>query len=218
MNNLGFFGYLFSRLFKAEPFTSESLDGLAEAMKVSKILKRDKFDRYYRSRFLMQGCVASFDRVVFDGRYLDMLLPDELLAVTAHEFTHLNQRHGWKRFVRLLMPALIIGALTVLLGYYSWVNYVSSLVAGLVVTFSSMIALSFFNAKWQRQQETDCDLSSLKIDKGEAMMSALAKMSSIRPRGCLDIKLAKFLPQSYPTFEQRINNIQKQQLLQKRAV
>jgi Zn-dependent protease with chaperone function len=205
-------------LFKAEPFTSESLDGLAGEMKVSKILKKTKLDRYYRSHFLMQGCVASFDRVVFDGRYLDMLLPDELLAVTAHEFTHLNQRHGWKRFARLHMPALFIGALTVLLGYYSWANYVSSLLAGLVVTFFSMIVLSFFNAKWQRQQETDCDLSSLKIDKGQAMMSALAKMSSIRPRGSLDIKLAKFLPQSYPTFEQRINNVQKQQLLQKRAV
>ncbi len=215
MGNLGFLGSIFSSLFKAEPFTSESLDNLAEIMGVSKILKRKKLDRYYRSRFLMQGSVASFDRVVFDNRYLGMLLPDEFLAVTAHEFTHLKQRHGLKRFARLHLPALIIGGITILLGYYSWGNYVSSILAGLIVTFGCMMVLSFLNAKWQRQQEIECDLSSLKIGKGDAMISALAKMSSIRPRSSLDIKLAKILPQAYPTFEQRINNIRKQQPPQK---
>src|SRR3972149_9783404 len=93
MDNLGILAALFSRLFKAEPFTSESLDKLAETMRVTKVLKRNKLDRYYKSRFLMQGGGASFDRVVFDAKYLEMLLPDELLAVASHEFAHLNLRH-----------------------------------------------------------------------------------------------------------------------------
>ena len=213
---MGIAATLYSRLFKAEPFTSEALDNLAKTMKVTKILKRDKLDRYYKSRFLMQGGGASFDRVIFDARYLEMLLPDELLAVASHEFTHLNQRHGRKRVWRLLMPALIIGAITtIFLGYYGLENYFSSILMGVIVTFCGMIALAFLNAKWQRQQEIDGDLGSLKIDKGPAMMSALDKISSLRPKGDMEIKLAKIIPQTYPTFEQRINNIREQLHLQK---
>ncbi len=201
---MGIFATLFSKVFKAEPFRSEVLDDLAERLKVTKILRREKIDRYYKARFLMQGGLASFDRVVFDAKYLEILLPDELEAVTAHEFTHLNQRHGRKRFWRLPMPALIIAVITVFLTYSSFGNYLLSILIGGVVTFCSMIVLLFLNAKWQRQQEMECDLSSVKIDKGEAMISALVKISSLRTKSSLDIKLSKSLPQSYPTFEERI--------------
>ncbi len=213
---MGILAALYSRLFKAEPFTSEALDNLAETMNVTKILKRKKSDRYYKSHFLMQGGGASFDRVVFDAIYLERLLPDELLAVASHEFTHLNNRHGRKRVLRLFMPALIIGVITtIFLG--SLGNYFSSILTGAIVTLCGMIALAFLNAEWQRQQEIECDLSSLKINKGPAMISALVKISSLRPKSDMEIKLKKIIPQTYPTFEQRINNLREQQPLQKAA-
>jgi Zn-dependent protease with chaperone function len=206
---LGVLAIIISRLFGADPFTSESLDNLAQKMNVTKILRKPKQDRYYKRNPVMQGGLASFDRIFFDAKYLEMLLPDELLAVAAHEFTHLNERHGIKRFWRLLMPALVIGAITFLLFNYSWGNYITSGLTSVIVTFCGIINLFVFNTNWERQQEIECDLSSVKNGNGDAIISALMKLSSIRPRNNIDIKLAKIIP--YPSLEQRINNIRKQQ-------
>jgi Zn-dependent protease with chaperone function len=114
---LGILGSILSRLFKAKPFQSESLDQLAEVMKVIKILKKNNLDRYYNAPFLRQGGMASSGRLFFDAKYLEKLLPDEKLAVAAHEFTHLNRRHGLKKFVRLQLPAMILGAIIVVLAF-----------------------------------------------------------------------------------------------------
>ncbi len=76
-----------TRLFKAKPFESESLDQVAEAMKVTKILKKSNLDRYYNAHFSLPGVLAFSGRVFFDSKYLGSLLPDEMLALGAHEFT-----------------------------------------------------------------------------------------------------------------------------------
>ena len=41
-------------------------------MQVTKILKKDKLDRYYKMRLLVGG-MSSFDRVFFDANYLALL-------------------------------------------------------------------------------------------------------------------------------------------------
>jgi Zn-dependent protease with chaperone function len=86
-------------------------------MKVTKILKKNNLDRYYNAPFLRQGGVVSSGRLFFDAKYLEKLLPDEVQAVAVHEFTHLNRRDGLKKFVRLQLPAMIIGAIMGVLAF-----------------------------------------------------------------------------------------------------
>lgn len=204
-----------SRLFKAKPFQSESLDQLAEVMKVTKILRKSNLDRYYNARFLSSGGMGFSGRVFFDSNYLGNLLPDEVLAVGAHEFTHLNRRHGLKKFVRLILPAIIIGALV---GGTAFSNFElidslpflkslgktwSGLGLGAFSVLVAMTASTYINAKWLRKQETDCDLSSVAFLKGEHMVSALIKLNNIRPRRIE----SRLIPKIYPTLEERIRDI-----------
>jgi Zn-dependent protease with chaperone function len=214
---VGIFRALISWLLKASPFPSESLDNLAEIMQVTKVLKISKLDRYYKVRFLQVGGMAFLDRVFFDAKYLETLLAEEVLAVGAHEFTHLNQRQGIKKFWRLLVPALLIGAIIGALVFFNfafidpvsffnnWGKVLSSLFAAVFSSFFALIAGFYVNAKWLRQQETECDLSSVKFLNGEPMISALIKLNNLRPKKMM--RLERLLPRLYPTLEQRINDI-----------
>jgi len=214
---VGIISKLLSQLLKASPFASESLDKLAGTMQVTKLLRAGKLARYYNVGFLAAGGMAFFDKVFFDSTYLETLLPDELLAVGAHEFTHLKKRHGIKKFFRLTVPASIVG---VLMGFLVFSNFESinqfplvgslgnllfSLLAALFFVFFALFAGLYVNAKWLRQQETECDLSSVKFLNGEPMIPALIKLNNLRPRRMMRIE--RWLPKIYPTLEQRINDI-----------
>lgn len=214
--NLGIINSFLARLLKASPFPSESLDNIAETMQVSRILKKTKLDRYYKAR-LRVGGMAFLDRIFFDATYFDMLLPDEVLAVAAHELTHLKKRHGTKKFFRLTVPSAMIG---VLIGFFVFFNFasinaipfigslgkvVSSLLATFFFGFFGLVAALFVNAKWLRSQETECDLSSVKYLNGEAMITAMIKLNNLRPQR--NTRIERFLPKLYPTIEQRINDI-----------
>jgi len=120
IKNLGITSRLFSRLLKASPFPSDPLDNLAEAMQVTKILRAKKLERYFSVGFLSVVGMVFLDRVFFDSTCLKVLSPGELLAVGAHEFTHLKKRHGTKKFFRLILPASIVG---ILIGLFVFFNF-----------------------------------------------------------------------------------------------
>jgi len=217
IKNLGITSRLFSRLLKASPFPSDPLDNLAEAMQVTKILRAKKLERYFSVGFLSVVGMVFLDRVFFDSTCLKVLSPDELLAVGAHEFTHLKKRHGTKKFFRLILPASIVG---VLIGLFVFFNFsliapipiigglgqvVSGLFAALFFGFFALIAGLYVNAKWLRSLETECDLSSIEFLNGESMIQALVKINNLRPRRML--RLERWLPRVYPTIEQRIEDI-----------
>jgi hypothetical protein len=214
---VGLVSSLLSRLLNAKPFSSESLDKLAETMQITKILRAGRLERFYSVGFLSVVGMAFLDRVFFDSTCLQVLLPDELLAVGAHEFTHLKKRHGTKKFFRLTVPAAIVG---VLMGFFVFFNFasidsiplvgslgkvVSGLLAALFFGFFALVAGLFVNAKWLRSLETECDLSSVKYLNGEPMIQALIKINNLRPRRMT--LLERWLPKVYPTIEQRINDI-----------
>lgn len=213
---MGIISVLISRALKASPFPSESLDNLAEIMHVTKVLKISKLDRYYKVR-LRVGGMAFLGRVFFDANYFGMLLPDEVLAVGAHEFTHITQRHLTKRRWRIIVPATVVAAI---IGFAVFFNFtlispifffnslgkgLSSLCAAAFSFLCAMLAGLYVNAKWLRQQETECDLSSVKFLEGEAMISALIKLNNLRPRRMT--RFERLLPKLYPTLEQRINDV-----------
>lgn len=161
--------------------------------------------------------MAFLDRVFFDSKFLEILLPDELQAVAAHEFTHIKKRHGIKKFFRLTVPMATVG---VVIGLFVFSNFtlmdqipivgnlgkvVVSLLAALFFGFFTLIAAFRINAKWLRQQETICDLSAVEYLNGESMVTAVIKLNNLRPKR--NTRLEQLLPKIYPTIEQRINDI-----------
>lgn len=213
---MGILSSLYCRGLKAIPFCSESLDCLAENMHVTSILKNDKCQRYYRVRRL-QACSLSYvDIVLFDTKYLDTLQPDELLAVGAHEFTHIIKKHGIKKFSRIFVPSMVVVAVVGIFVFinarvFSHILFFNSFGAGLsslfvaILCFLPALVISrYVNAKWHRQLETECDLNAVKFANGEAMISALYKASKFRPINTKSLEY-RLGPRLYLSLEQRIN-------------
>jgi Zn-dependent protease with chaperone function len=186
-------------------------------MLITKFSKIAKLDRYYSVRFLSAGGMAFLDRVFFDSKYLEILLPDELAAIAAHEFTHLKNRHGIKKFFRLTVPMVGVGALASLFVFFNYISIgtfplisnlgkvATSLLAALFFGFLGLFTALYINAKWLRSREIECDLSTIKYLNGTPMILALIKLNNIRQRRVMRIE--KFLPKIYPTIEQRINDL-----------
>jgi len=216
--SLGILSSIIVQSLKAKPFQSEPLDRLADVMQTTGILKRGKLQRYYKVRSLQAGCLSYSDVVFFDAKYYDTLLPEELLAVGAHEFYHIIGRHGMKRFVRIFIPAAAIAALIGLLAFvnYELINSIpffsssgkilSSLFFALLSFLFLLSAFFYVNAKWNRQQESKSDINAVKFTNGEALISALVKLNKLRPKKVNRLE-SRLLPNTYPTLEQRINDI-----------
>ena len=84
-------------MLRAKPFQSDPLDELAESMNTTRLLKRGKLQRYYRAPMLANCCVSYSDAVFFDSEYFDNLSSKELLAVGAHEFNHIIEKHDTQK-------------------------------------------------------------------------------------------------------------------------
>jgi Zn-dependent protease with chaperone function len=187
-------------------------------MQATEILKGGKLQRYYKMRFLQAGGLSYPDAVFFDAKYYDMLSPVELLAVGAHEFNHIIEKHGVKRFTRIFGPTLAIAGIAGLITFadYEAINstgifspYGSVLSSLFVVALSLvliLIASFYFNANWNRQQETQSDLAAVKFANGEALISALVKLNKLHPLKMSRLE-TRILPKMYPSLEQRINDI-----------
>ena len=191
------------RLLRAQPFEMQPLDILAERMKAASILKKDRFQRYYKSSILPIPCLAYSDALVFNSNYYQMLSPDEVLAVGAHEFNHIAKKHIAKRLPRTVLPAAV---LAIVIGYLFLINSATFLVNALAVVLSFFFFLFgsyYVNAKWFRKQETESDLSAVEFVNGAAMISALSRLLPQKTSW-----LSKIIPHTHPTIEQRIHNIQ----------
>jgi hypothetical protein len=200
---MGLISSIMVRLLRAQAFEMQALDTLAESMKATSILKKDRFHRYYKSSILPIPCLAYSDALVFNSNYYQMLSPDEVLAIGAHEFNHMAKRHIAKRLPRTVLPASV---LAVVIGYLFFINSASLLfIASAVVLFFLFFLFGsyYVNARWFRKQETESDLSAVEFVNGAAMISALARL---RPQKTS--WLSKLMPHIHPTIEQRIHNIQ----------
>jgi hypothetical protein len=203
MMSMGLISSVMVRLLGAQPFEMPALDALAEQMKAASIIKKDRLHRYYKSSLLPIPCLAYSDALVFNANYLQMLSPDGVLAVGAHEFNHIAKKHILKRLPRTVLPAAV---LAVVVGYLCFVNFAAFLLsasAAVLSFFLFLFASYYVNAKWLRRQETESDLSAVEYVNGAAMISALA---ILRPQKTG--WLAKLLPHTHPTIEQRIHDIQ----------
>ena len=152
---MGLISSILVRLLRAQPFEMQALDTLAEGMKATSILKKDRFHRYYKSSILPIPCLAYSDALVFNSNYYQMLSPDEVLAVGAHEFNHIAKKHIAKRLPRTVLPAAV---LAVLIGYLFFINSASFLfiTSAVVLSFLFFLFGSYYvNAKWFRKQETE---------------------------------------------------------------
>ena len=200
---MGLISSITVRLLRAQPFEMQALDTLAESMKATSILKKDRFHRYYKSSILPIPCLAYSDALVFNSNYYQMISPDEGLAVGAHEFNHIAKKHITKRLPRTVLPA---ATFAVVIGYLFFINSASFLFIASVVVLSFFLFLFgsyYVNAKWFRQQETESDLSAVEFVNGAAMITALARLHPQKTSW-----LSKLMPHIPPTIDQRIHNIQ----------
>jgi Zn-dependent protease with chaperone function len=191
------------RLLRAQPYEMPALDSLAEKMKAASILKEDRFHRYYKSSILPIPCLAYSDALVFNENYYQMLSPDEVLAVGAHEFNHLAKKHIAKRLPRTVLPASVLAVVVCYLFFIYSAPFLFTTVAVGLSFFLFLFGSYYVNAKWFRKQETESDLSAVEFVNGAAMISAL---SMLRPQKTG--WLAKLMPHTHPTIEQRIQSIQ----------
>jgi hypothetical protein len=201
--SMGLVSSVMVRLLGAQPFEMPALDALAEQMKATSILKKDRLRRYYKSSILPIPCLAYSDALVFNENYLGMLSADGVLAVGAHEFNHLAKRHIVKRLPRTVLPSVVLATMV---GYLFSANSASLVLSasGAVLSFFLFLFASYYvNAKWLRGQETESDLSAVEYVNGAAMISALA---ILRPQKTG--WLSKLLPHTHPTIEQRIHDLQ----------
>jgi Zn-dependent protease with chaperone function len=169
-------------------------------------------------RSLYEGCLSYPDAIFFDVKYHSLLLPEEILAVGAHEYFHIIERHGMKRFARVFAPAAIIGTILGLLtftnhGLISQIdifnqmgNILSSICIASVSFLLLLLGLLYMNAGWNRQQETQSDLAAVKFADGEALISALIKLDKLRPRKISQLE-RRILPKTYPSLDKRITDI-----------
>jgi len=200
---MGLISSIMVRLLRAQPFEMQALDTLAERMKATSILKKDRFHRYYKSSILPIPCLAYSDALVFNSNYYQMLSSDEVLAIGAHEFNHIAKKHIAKRLPRTVLPAAV---LAIVICYLFFINSASLLfiASGVVLSFLFFLFGSYYvNAKWFRKQETESDLSAVEFVNGAAMISALSRL---RPQKTS--WPSKLIPHTHPTIEQRIHNIQ----------
>ena len=200
---MGLISSIMVRLLRAQPFEMPSLDTLAESMKATSILKKDRLHRYYKSSILPIPCLAYSDALFFNSNYYQTLSTDEVLAIGAHEFNHIAKRHVAKRLPRTVLPA---GVLAVVIGYLFFINSASFLfiASGVVLFFLFFLFGSYYvNAKWFRKQETESDLSAVEFVNGAAMISALSRLRLQKTTW-----LSKLIPHTHPTVEQRIHSIQ----------
>ncbi len=200
---MGLISSIMVRLLSAQPFEMQELDKLADSMKATSILRKDRFHRYYKSSILPIPCLAYSDALVFNSNYYKMLSPDEVLAIGAHEFNHIAKKHVAKRLPRTVLPAAV---LAVVIGYLFFITSASFMfiASAVVLSFLFFLFCSYYvNAKWFRKQETESDLSAVEFVNGAAMISALARLGPQKTSW-----LSKLIPHTHPTIEQRIHNIQ----------
>lgn len=215
---MGTLGSLVCLMYKAKPFASDLLDNLAEKMNCKTILERPPLQRYYKVGVL-QPCSLSYnDIVLFDTKYLETLSPDEFLAVGAHEFTHIIERHGIKRFCRILLPAIILAPIVSLAelmnkslllknGLLSQIGITPIVALSFAFSFVALLILcSYISAPWNRQKETECDINAAKYTNRQAVISALNKGSKIHPLNQSGL-IYRLSPKLYPLLDQRIKDI-----------
>lgn len=114
--------------------------------------------------------------IVIHTSLLDLLNPEEIKAVIAHELGHLKCEHG----VYLSLANIMV------------------LTAGLIPSWGTLVAQSLQNQllQWVRCAEFSCDRSALLVvQKPEIVMSVLMKLTGGSPSLASKLNLAAFMEQ-----------------------
>ncbi len=205
------------KLFGAQSFESEALDQLATEMNVKTLLKKERNQRYYLSQTLPIPCISTPEAVIFNANFYSMLQPSEVLAITAHEFSHAVKKHTKRRLSQILLPAasiaLIVGGLLATnlfsVSALSYLNGGLPLVGAVLFSFVLMLFVFYhLNSSMLRRQETECDINALNYCPAEAMISVLAKTNALYVQSKWQANLNKVAPKTHPTTEQRIKEVQ----------
>jgi Zn-dependent protease with chaperone function len=97
---------LIDKLFgKVEAFENREFDMLAEKMLVTKQLRKKK--PYVFSSRVWLNAKATRNHVEFSKELYKNLTDKERLAIAAHEFGHIRERHHLIKFKRIFIPSAV---------------------------------------------------------------------------------------------------------------
>ena len=141
------------------------------------------------------GFLPPFKYLFFSKPLLDILSPEEILGVVAHEIGHLKKKHNlWLLLLLFNLPLFLLTTLILifLIIYFFYPDFIQiiknketlpfevELVLGIMLIFFSFIYIRYIFAFFLRQFEREADLYSVFILKSsQPIISALFKIGEI---------------------------------------
>jgi Zn-dependent protease with chaperone function len=185
----------------AEPFENAEFDSLAERMFVRKQL-REK-GRYVFSKGIWLNAKAKDDYVEFSRELYDNLTSAERLALVAHEFGHIRERHMCLIVKRLVIPSSVLSLPFLIIGLScGWVAAFTTFLISVVV-----IAFGFAHILNLEYLELEADMISAYYVDPKYLESALWKIKQLRlcSKEPIEAYVAGLLsPRTHPAVERRV--------------
>ena len=159
----------------------------------------------YESHTQSPGAAGFINNYFFSTSALDTLSHDQLRALVAHELTHYKHK---TRDITLIEGTLALAITTAIM---------ASFILSPAIAIPAIIGLSIATLSgefwYRRRMEREADVGGAKIAGQQAMIDTLQALEkqSDKILGDKGKKLAKLVPpflKLYPTFDERVKNIQ----------
>lgn len=222
---ISLFSVKFMKLFnRFTPLTEgelyEKLTGMLQqnGFTVKEIVVMDASTRSTKANAAFAGFGKQKTVILFDT-LVDTMTTDEICAVFAHEMGHGLHKDTLKLQWMSLLQLLIMGVCILLNIHFtevcmafgfSGVNYAFALLLALTVEMSLLEPiLSFLSASVSRKAEYRADAEAVRQGYGEALISALKKLSRGNFANLAPAPVTVALTYSHPTVSQRIEAMER---------
>ena len=197
----------------------EALLGLCTryGVRVKKIVVRDASRRTTRANAFCTG-LTKRKTISLDDNLVKDYEDDQIVAVFAHEFAHARFNHVLKSLpfsmLRTVLAVAVLGLIFHLMPVYKAFgfegrNYYFAMTVLTLFTWPVSKALDYISNRISRKHEYEADGFAAKEGYGEALISALKKLSKDSLSNLNPHPLIVKLEYSHPTLSQRIDAIRK---------
>ena len=182
---------------------------------ISDVYVMDGSKRSTHSNAYFTGFYKS-KRIVFFDTLLDMLTPDEVQAVLAHEIGHYKKNHILKSMILSLALSLLgfylIYQVTLFSSFFNQLNINSNSAAELIIFFSFALPsiLFFLNpifSSFSRKNEFEADNYAKEFSNKYDLISSLKKLYKENLTLFKTSPIYSRIYNSHPTVFERINNL-----------
>ena len=182
---------------------------------VKKIVVRDASRRTTRANAFCAG-LTKRKTISLDDNLVKEYENDQIVAVFAHEFAHAKYRHTLKSLpfslMQIVLTIVILGAVFHIMPVYTafgfdGLNYYFAMFVLDLFTWPVMRVLEYVSNRISRKHEYEADGFAAREGYGEALISALKKLSKDALSNLNPHPFIVKLSYSHPTLSQRIDAI-----------